>query len=279
MTAPSGTQGRNPGGHRLGERRERGAPAGGERMERPHAVARGEIVRIPMPRVAGGDGRGRPAAGVAAAARCCAQTAATPPATPPRRLAAELPPDSAAASAPERRKGRRAARPASRCRARQTESAALLPAESADGRHGCDRLRGGTGRHGRGAGRGDARPFLGLDHIDSRTLRRLNRLHKNAQVTLGRKIKLDLSKVTAAQFMAVRRDYHRHLQEAFFAAHRIAGTENYTVKRGESLWTVALQHGDLPIWLVAQYNPDVDFRDIRPGTAITLPQVADINRQ
>jgi len=69
------------------------------------------------------------------------------------------------------------------------------------------------------------------------------------------------------------------MQEAFFAAHRIAGTEDYTVKRGESLWTVALQHGDLPIWLVAQYNPDVDFHDLKPGTLIALPQVVDINRQ
>ena len=114
--------------------------------------------------------------------------------------------------------------------------------------------------------------------VDAQTLRKLNRLHKNAMVSLGRKIKLDLSHVTAEQFVAARRDYHRHLQETFFAAHRIAGTENYSVKRGESLWTIA-QHSDLPVWLVAQYNPDVDFNDMRPGTAVTLPLVADINRQ
>ena len=50
------------------------------------------------------------------------------------------------------------------------------------------------------------------------------------------------------------------------------------MKRGESLWTIA-QRSDLPIWLVAQYNPDVDFNDVRPGTAITLPRVVGINRQ
>ena len=110
-------------------------------------------------------------------------------------------------------------------------------------------------------------------------LRALNKLHKNAMVSQGRKIKLDLSHVTAAQFVAARREYHRHLQEEFFAAHRIAGTENYSVKHGESLWTIAQQHGDLPIWLVAQYNPDVDFNDVRPGTTITLPRVVGINRQ
>ena len=51
------------------------------------------------------------------------------------------------------------------------------------------------------------------------------------------------------------------------------------VKRGESLWTIAQQHADLPIWLLAQYNPDVNFSDIRPGTTIALPKVVDINRQ
>jgi membrane-bound lytic murein transglycosylase D len=115
--------------------------------------------------------------------------------------------------------------------------------------------------------------------VDVQALRALNKLHKNAMVSQGRKIKLDLSHVTAAQFVAARREYHRHLQEEFFAAHRIAGTENYGVKHGESLWTIAQQHGDLPIWLVAQYNPDVDFNDVRPGTTITLPRVVGINRQ
>ena len=65
--------------------------------------------------------------------------------------------------------------------------------------------------------------------------------------------------------MAARREYHQHLQEEFFASHRISGTDNYSVKRGESLW-IAQQHADLPVWLVAQYNPDVNFNDVRPGT-------------
>jgi membrane-bound lytic murein transglycosylase D len=107
----------------------------------------------------------------------------------------------------------------------------------------------------------------------------LNKLHKNAMVTLGHKVKLDFSKVSAEQFAASRREYHQRLQEDYFAAHRIAGTENYSVKRGDSLWVIAQQHADLPVWLVAQYNPDVDFNDVRPGTVITLPRVAAINRQ
>ena len=85
--------------------------------------------------------------------------------------------------------------------------------------------------------------------------------------------------MTPAQFVAARREYHRHLQEEFFAAHRIAGTQSYAVKRGDSLWTIAQRTGELPVWLVAQYNPDVDLGEMRPGTTLTLPRVETINRQ
>jgi membrane-bound lytic murein transglycosylase D len=121
--------------------------------------------------------------------------------------------------------------------------------------------------------------FADWCRVDAQALRALNKLPKNAMVTLGRKLKLDLSRVGAEHFVAVRRDYHRQLHDAFFAAHRIAGTENYDVKRGESLWTIAQQRSDMPVWLVAQYNPDVDFSDVRPGTTITLPRVVAINRE
>ena len=113
----------------------------------------------------------------------------------------------------------------------------------------------------------------------AKELRALNRMHRNATVTVGHKLKLDLSRVSAAQFTAARREYHRHLQEVFFATHRIAGTENYVIKRGDSLWTIAKQRNDLPVWLVTEYNPDVDFNDVRPGSSVTLPKVVDINRQ
>jgi membrane-bound lytic murein transglycosylase D len=162
---------------------------------------------------------------------------------------------------------------------RQTDSNALLPVAAPTGNSD-------TTDYGVGAGDTvivQAAETLGhyadWSEVNSQTLRALNKLHRNAMVTLGHKVKLDFSRVTPAQFAATRREYHHHLQEEFFAGHRIAGTENYSVKRGDSLWVIAQQHADLPVWLVAQYNPDVDFNDMRPGTAITLPRVVPINRQ
>jgi membrane-bound lytic murein transglycosylase D len=111
------------------------------------------------------------------------------------------------------------------------------------------------------------------------TLREMNHLHNGAFVGLGRKIKLDFSRVGEAQFTATRAEFHHQQQEEFFAAHRIAGTASYVIRHGDSLWTIAQQHGELPLWLVAQYNPDVDFNTVQAGISIKLPQVEAINRQ
>jgi membrane-bound lytic murein transglycosylase D len=110
-------------------------------------------------------------------------------------------------------------------------------------------------------------------------LRLRNHLRKGSSVGLGHRIRLDLSRVGADRFVAARTAYHRKLQDEFFATHRIAGTDAVAVRHGDSLWTLAQQHGDLPLWLITQYNPDVDFSAMQPGTQVTLPRIEPINRQ
>jgi membrane-bound lytic murein transglycosylase D len=271
---------RSDGGHKIrrGETLAGIAAASGVSLNRllaangwgaDHTVARGETVRIPPPATRA-EGAGATAPAVAAV--MSGNTAAPVPEAAPMPEAA---PESTSPQAVPKAE-RPPKEPVSQ---RQTESAALLPAAAPTG-------NGDTTDYSVGAGDTvivQAAETLGhyADwlRVSSETLRTLNKLHKKAMVTLGHRVKLDFSKVTPEQFEATRREYHQHLQEDFFAAHRIAGTENYSVKRGDSLWVIAQQHGDLPVWLVTQYNPDVDFGDVRPGTVITLPQVAAINRQ
>ncbi len=240
-------------------------------------LARGELLRIPMP-ASRAESTGSAAAPASAAIAPAAPSpgAASPPAAPE---APRLPAIADAAAA-----GRTdivekpPAPPKEPVSVRQTDSAALLPAGAPTGNSDASDYSVSADDTVTVQAAETLGHLADWSGVDAQVLRKLNRLHKNAMVSLGRKIKLDLSHVTAEQFVAARRDYHRHLQETFFAAHRIAGTENYSVKRGESLWTIA-QRSDLPVWLVAQYNPDVDFNDVRPGTAVTLPLVAGINRQ
>jgi peptidoglycan lytic transglycosylase D len=107
-------------------------------------------------------------------------------------------------------------------------------------------------------------------------LRALNKLRGRKPVVMGHRLKLEFEHATPAQFEQRRRDYHEQLQAAYFASHRIAGTEIYVARRGDSLWSITQRNVKLPIWLLQQYNPDLDFSDLRPGTQISLPKVEDV---
>ena len=97
-------------------------------------------------------------------------------------------------------------------------------------------------------------------------LRALNHLHGRRPLVMGRRVVLAFNTVTATQFEQRRREYHERLQAAYFAAHRIVGTETYMARRGDSLWNITQHDLKVPIWLLQQYNPDLDFSDLKPGT-------------
>jgi membrane-bound lytic murein transglycosylase D len=108
-------------------------------------------------------------------------------------------------------------------------------------------------------------------------VRKLNRMTAATPVVIGRKVKLDFSKVTPDQFEARRVAYHRQLQEAFFSEFRISGDTTHVIQRGESVWVLAQQRYNIPIWLLRQYNPDVDLGGLRPGTKLVIPTVQPVN--
>jgi len=107
-------------------------------------------------------------------------------------------------------------------------------------------------------------------------LRRLNNMRYGTPLVLGRRLQLDFSRVTPQEFEARRFAYHQTMQESFFAQYRIAGSETHEVRSGESVWVIAQRRYNLPIWLLRQYNPDVDFAAMRPGTRLVIPQVAPV---
>jgi len=108
-------------------------------------------------------------------------------------------------------------------------------------------------------------------------LRTINHLRGRTPVVMGRRLKLEFVTTTREQFEEVRRDYHERLQAAYFSAHRIAGTEVYIARRGDSLWSITQKSLKVPVWLLQQYNPDLDFGNLRPGTQISLPKVEDVS--
>ena len=104
-------------------------------------------------------------------------------------------------------------------------------------------------------------------------LRRINRMRYGKPVIIGKRLKLDFSKVTHAEFEQQRRDYHRAIQEEFFEQYQISGTEKHKIRRGDSLWQLAKYKYKIPLWLLRQYNPDLVLNNVRPGTTVTFPNL------
>jgi membrane-bound lytic murein transglycosylase D len=112
--------------------------------------------------------------------------------------------------------------------------------------------------------------------VTAQRLRQINRMSHGRPVVVGHRLKLEFARVSREDFEKKRREYHQTLQAAYFAAHRIVGSEVYIVRRGDSLWTVTQRFSQLPIWLLRQYNPDLDLADLRPGTQVVMPRVEDV---
>jgi membrane-bound lytic murein transglycosylase D len=85
-------------------------------------------------------------------------------------------------------------------------------------------------------------------------------------------VRLDFSKVSAETFLERRIEYHKSVEEDFFAGWRVTGTESHQLRKGESLWLISRRKG-VPIWLIHRFNPDVDLTRLIPGTALELPLV------
>lgn len=104
-------------------------------------------------------------------------------------------------------------------------------------------------------------------------LRRINGMRYGTPVVIGHRLKLDFSRVEPETFEQRRMQYHEQLQARFFEQFRIAGTEKVLVRNGDSLWTLARRADNVPLWLLRQHNPDLDFDALHPGMPVTIPKI------
>ena len=105
-------------------------------------------------------------------------------------------------------------------------------------------------------------------------LRRLNRMPFGREIEIGHRVRLDFEGVAPEDFEQRRLAYHRSLQEEFFSAYRVTGTSAHVLKNGDTVWDLATHEYRVPLWLLRQYNPEVDFGALSPGTTLRVPQLA-----
>jgi membrane-bound lytic murein transglycosylase D len=115
------------------------------------------------------------------------------------------------------------------------------------------------------------------DWLDIRAsrLRTINHMRYGAPLVVGEFLLLDFSRISPERFEHRRLEHHRRLQEEFFARFEIDGTSTHTTRRGDSLWTLAEHKYEVPLWLLRQYNPDLDFGALQAGMRITIPQLKE----
>jgi membrane-bound lytic murein transglycosylase D len=114
--------------------------------------------------------------------------------------------------------------------------------------------------------------------IKTQRLRDINGLAFEQAVVVGTRIKLDFAKVDPDEFEARRMAYQAERQESFFLAYQIDEIVNHTVHSGESLWLLALRQYDVPVWLLRQYNPNIDLDHVMPGTIVRFPRLRAVSK-
>jgi membrane-bound lytic murein transglycosylase D len=108
-------------------------------------------------------------------------------------------------------------------------------------------------------------------------IRRLNNLTYGRTLRLHQKVKIPVDVVSAPEFAQTRYEYHKRLQEDFFAAFRISGLQPYRIQRGDNYWTLCRDKFDIPMWLLRHCNPDIDFAELRISQRLMVPAVEKIS--
>ncbi|MEX2131850.1 MAG: LysM peptidoglycan-binding domain-containing protein [Pseudohongiellaceae bacterium] len=110
--------------------------------------------------------------------------------------------------------------------------------------------------------------WLGLRAWD---IRRLNNMAYTEPVITGKRLRLDFSTVNANDFEVRRREYHLQLQQEFFSQYRIQDVETYRVSANDNIGSIARIRYSTPLWLLRQYNPELDFNRVQIGQEVVFP--------
>ncbi|MDH3392410.1 MAG: transglycosylase SLT domain-containing protein [Desulfobulbaceae bacterium] len=112
--------------------------------------------------------------------------------------------------------------------------------------------------------------------VRAQDIRRLNNLRYGATLRLDQRLQIPLNKVSSDQFEERRFEYHKEIEEDFFAAYRIEEMRNYRIKKGDNIWLLSNNEFEVPFWLLKKYNTDKNFDGLRPNQHLLVPVVERI---
>jgi membrane-bound lytic murein transglycosylase D len=115
--------------------------------------------------------------------------------------------------------------------------------------------------------------------VPTSSIRRLNGLSFGHPIKLGQRLQLEFVKVSKEDFEEKRYEYHKEIEEDFFAVYKIEGARLYRIKSGDNIWSLCQDEFDLPFWLIRKLNTAHDFNNLKLDEQLIIPVVGEIERQ
>lgn len=109
--------------------------------------------------------------------------------------------------------------------------------------------------------------------VPTQELRDLNGFHFGQGLHLGQKVKMVYRELSEKQFHRKRAEYHRGIEEDFFASFKIEGVTLHKIKSGENIWYLCNQVYEIPYWLVLKYNPNKNLERLAANDELIIPVV------
>jgi len=107
--------------------------------------------------------------------------------------------------------------------------------------------------------------------VRTQQIRRLNGLAFGRAIGMGQTVRIPLEKVDARRFEEIRYEYHKRMQEDFFAVYRVVGLEPYRVQSGDNIWTLCRDRFEVPLWLLKHYNAGVELAALSLDQELMVP--------
>ena len=111
--------------------------------------------------------------------------------------------------------------------------------------------------------------------VRTQTIRHLNGLPFGRTLHLHQKVRIPLHRIGQSAFEEQRYEFHKRLQEDFFAVYRVSELETYRVRRGDSYWALCRDKFDIPLWLLKHYNSEADLADLRVRQKLIIPMIEE----
>ena len=113
--------------------------------------------------------------------------------------------------------------------------------------------------------------YAGWLKVSAQEIRKLNAFKSKDPISIDRRIKIPLKKITAQEFEEKRFEFHKELEEDFFGSFSINGVDTYEIKNGDNIWRLCENELEVPFWLLKKYNPEINFNSLQLKQKILYP--------